>query len=290
MNLARLLAVCSSTLLWTVPWACGVAAPEAAQPVVRNQGYAEADVILQTLQQADVIYLGETHSQLADHQAQLEIIQALHQANPQLAIALEMFQRPFQPVIDRYLAGEISEAELVQLSEYEQRWGFPWEYYAPILRYAKANGLPVLALNTPAETTRKVARQGLASLATEDFRYIPPVADIDLDSPDYRLLVQDAFSLHSQHGGLDFENFFAAQVLWDETMAATLAEFLSQNPDYQVVTLAGQGHVVYDYGIPSRVARRLGAELIQQTVLLNPSAAMQAEGAAIADFFWFSSN
>lgn len=224
----------------------------------------------------DVLYLGERHDSLVDHQAQLAIIQALHRANPDLAIGLEMFQRPFQPVLDRYLAGEISEAELVAQAEYDQRWGFPWELYAPIVRFAQAEGLRLLALNAPSETVRQVSRQGLASLADQDFRYIPPLADIDTSNADYRAFVSEAFAAHSAHGNFNLDNFFAAQVLWDETMAETIAQFRQDAPNTQVVVLAGSGHVIYGYGIPDRVERRLG-EVAQTTVLLNLPEQITAE-------------
>jgi hypothetical protein len=68
--------------------------------------------------------LGETHNNPEDQKAQLEILQALHQQNRKIAIAMEMFQRPFQDVLDQYLAGKITEAQLVEQTEYEKRWGF----------------------------------------------------------------------------------------------------------------------------------------------------------------------
>ncbi|NJN59721.1 MAG: ChaN family lipoprotein, partial [Leptolyngbyaceae cyanobacterium SL_5_9] len=137
---------------------------------------------LQDLFQADVVYLGETHDSLTDHQAQLQIIQALHGQNPRMAIALEMFQRPYQSVLDRYLAGEISAVELRQQSEFDQRWGFSWAYYEPILEFAKDNGLPVIALNTPTEITRRVADKGLGGLLESDRQWIPPVSEIRTDN------------------------------------------------------------------------------------------------------------
>ena len=39
-----------------------------------------------------------------------------------------MFQRPDQSVLDQYIAGKITEEQLVEQSDYEERWGFPWEY------------------------------------------------------------------------------------------------------------------------------------------------------------------
>jgi uncharacterized iron-regulated protein len=253
-------------------------------------GLAQAD-ILASLAEAEVVYLGETHSSPADHAAQLEIIQALVAEGGRVAIALEMFQRPFQPVLDAYLAGKIDEAALIEQTEYEQRWGFPWEFYAPILRLAKERQLPVLALNTPTEITRKVALSGLEGLDEADFRYIPPVSEIRTDNADYRAYIENIFTrAHAGHGSaLSFDNFFAAQVLWDETMAEGVANFRQANPDIPVIVLAGQGHVIYGYGIPDRVARRLGGDLRHAIVILNPDAALQAEFEnGVADYFWFT--
>lgn len=133
--------------------------------------------ILADLKTAEIIYLGERHDSQADHQAQLAIIEYLQANNPQIAIAFEMFQRPYQIYLDQYLAGKISENQLREKSEYDQRWGFDWEFYAPILRLAKAKKLPAIALNTPTEITRKVAREGLESLSTSEMTYIPPKRD-----------------------------------------------------------------------------------------------------------------
>lgn len=292
----------SSTLLFVAPVACS--ADEAAlteapftevpltQAPLTIDGRNLAELPPETWQpllDAEVVYLGEQHDSAADHAAQLAIIERLHGENPDVAIALEMFQRPFQPIIDRYLAGEISEAELVEQTQYEQRWGFPWEFYAPILRFAQTNQLPVLALNAPSEIVRQVSRQGLESLEGDDFRYIPPLSAIDMSNADYQEFVSTAFDSHSSHGNFELDNFFAAQVIWDETMAETIANFKQTSPDTLVVVLAGYGHVIYGYGIPDRVARRLGDALPQTKVLLNFSAEFLDDSAAgIADVLWYS--
>ncbi|MEW6494646.1 MAG: ChaN family lipoprotein [Cyanobacteriota bacterium] len=276
--------------LYTTP-AC---AQNTSTPSQQEQQQLTQQQILQELQKADVVYLGEKHDSSEDHKAQLKILQALYQQNRKIAIAMEMFQRPFQAVLDQYLAGKITEAQLVEQSDYEERWGFPWEYYAPILRFAKAHELPVLALNTPTEVTRKVARSGLESLIADERKYIPPLSEIRTDNAEYRQMIQNIYEQHHQvgHGNsTSFERFFTAQVLWDETMAETIAQFLKANPDYQVVVLVGKGHIVYGYGIPSRVARRLNNiqnnQLVQRSVLFGLPEEEQFTGEnAIADYFW----
>ena len=258
------------------------------QPV-EMQFEASPETIIQELVKADVVYLGEIHTNPDDHKAQLDILQALYQENPKIVLAMEMFQHPYQDILDQYLAGHLTETQLIEQTDYEQRWGFPWEYYAPLLQFAQTHQLPVLALNTPTEISRKVARNGLESLTRDELQQIPPLDEIRTDNADYRQMVEAVYNQHQQagHGNSDgFERFFTVQVLWDETMADGIADFLTANPDYQVVVIAGRGHIVYGYGIPSRVARRLSYRpLIQRSVLFGMPEGLE-KNSAIADFFW----
>ena len=269
-------------------------APNAKVSVSSPQKQSEdPQRVLQQLAIADVVYLGETHDSADDHRAQLEIIQSLYRLRPDLAIAMEMFQRPYQSVLDRYLAGAISEAQLKELSQYQTRWGFEWEYYAPILRFAKENRLRVIAVNTPTEVTRKVSREGLESLTVADRRFIPPISEIRAEPEAYRermrLIYQEIHQ--GKSNSRQFDRFFLAQILWDETMADRVSQFLQANPKTQVVVLAGQGHIVYGDGIPSRVAQRMqGAKRrsrVQSLILLNPPEEVTAPSErTIADYFW----
>lgn len=250
--------------------------------------------LLESLRRANIIYLGETHDSPADHQAQLAIIQALHRENPRMAIALEMFQRPYQSVLEEYLSGTLSEAELLEQTEYRQRWGYDWRFYQPIVAFAKSQRLPLWAINTPTEMTRKVARLGLEALGKEDFRWIPPRSEIDLSSVSYRKRILETYkSFHQGKGNSDgFERFLQAQVLWDETMAEAIAQAWLRHPDRQIVVLVGQGHLLFGEGIPNRVARRLKAaarpDWKQYSVLINPPEAVKRGSSRAADFFWFS--
>lgn len=255
----------------------------------------EQKTLLDQLAKAQVVYLGETHDSSVDHNAQFAILKGLYQRQPQIAIAMEMFQRPFQKPINRYLAGEITEAQLQKLTEYRQRWGFNWEFYAPVLRFAKQHQLPVIALNTPTEVTKKVSREGLESLKPEDLAFIPPLDEIDISNTAYRQKLKEIYEkFHPGHASeKGFDRFFAAQVLWDETMAEKIAQTVDQNADQLVVVLAGKGHIEQGYGIPDRVARRLkmqqgvGSAFRQYTVYLNPTdEVQQLTNPPAADFFW----
>ena len=53
-----------------------------------------------------------------------------------------------------------------------------------------------------------------------------------------------------------FERFLEVQMLWDETMAQTAADYLAANPGKTLVILAGTAHVGYVDAIPRRLWRR----------------------------------
>lgn len=289
MKTTKLIKLCALSLGLFLLCSSAATAQPTAEPQPQ-QTYTNKE-ILQQLVKAKVVYLGETHDSAEDHQAQLKIIREMQQQNRKIAIAMEMFQRPFQSAIDDYLAGKLTEEQLVEQTEYDRRWRFPWESYAPILRFAKENQLPVLALNTPSEVTRKVASQGLESLTAEEKKHIPPISEIRTDNAEYRQLLLEVFQQHQKAGqgnSTAFERFLQAQVLWDETMAEKIAQFVKANPDYQVVVLAGKGHIIYGYGIPSRVERRLGVGKVKvRSVLFNSSknSPLSADR-PIADFIW----
>lgn len=241
----------------------------AAEPVTTNTPN------IGQIQENDVIYLGENHDSPAIHQQQLEIItrlqHSLADSEKKLAIALEMFQRPFQPILDSYLAGKITEDQLREQTEYDTRWGFDWELYVPILRFAKDRQIPLIALNTPAEITQKVAVSGINSLQGKDWNYIPALKDIKLDNREYRHRTNKIYQQHVQKGqgnSTDADNFFEAQVLWDETMAEAIAAYNHNYPHTKIIVLVGKVHVMYDYAIPDRVDRRISNPNFTQTILL----------------------
>ncbi|MGL5509295.1 MAG: ChaN family lipoprotein, partial [Microcoleaceae cyanobacterium] len=208
-----------------------------------------------------------------------------------IAIALEMFQKPYQQVINDYLAEKIIETELIEKTEYQTRWGYDWEYYAPILRYAKKFQIPVIALNVPTEITRKVSRSGLDSLTEAEKQIIPPVNEIKTDNEKYRQILLEVYRQHAENeqgNSANFQRFVLAQVLWDETMAEAIAQFHAKNSDHQIVVLAGAGHIIYNYGIPDRVKRRLGEDIQQKSVLFQPMNDQSLiNDKEIADYIWW---
>jgi len=241
-----------------------------------------ADIIGKLLHY-QVIYVGEGHTDYADHQLQLEIIRALYQQDQRLAIGMEMFTRATQPVLDRYLAGDMDERSFLKESHYFKTWRFDYRLYRDIINFARHNHLPVIGLNLEKDIVSQVFKAGGPnSLEAEEASLLP--ADRKLDEPGYRERIETAFMMHAgQEQNGEFSGFLQAQALWDETMAETVVEYLKAHPDQRMVVIAGRGHVDKINAIPPRVARRLP---VSQAVVVNSSGSAAESGSA--DFVFFS--
>ncbi|MDA8088277.1 MAG: ChaN family lipoprotein [Nitrospiraceae bacterium] len=218
----------------------------------------ELDGIINAVSAEPVIFVGERHEAYEDHQVELDVIMALHRMGKKFAIGMEMFQRPFQQSIDDFISKKIGEREFLKKTEYFKRWGFDYDFYRPILEYARANGIPVVALNIRRGIANKVAKGGLDALSADEKKEIPK--SMDMSNCKYEKLLRQIFAEHPK--GPTFEHFYQAQILWDETMARSAAEYLLKNPGYQMVVLAGEGHIMYGYGIPQRFFRRTGTRYV----------------------------
>ena len=85
----------------------------------------QTSTLTQTIQKIDaarVLLVGETHTRWDHHLVQLEILKLLYQKSPKLAIGVEWFQQPYQKHLDAYIAGEITEKEMLHLTGYFERW------------------------------------------------------------------------------------------------------------------------------------------------------------------------
>ncbi len=286
--------IIAAVLLAVLPLAAGmVAAPAASTDAACSAAARDADHapptartaagdtvsfprLIETLATRRVIYVGEQHDRYDHHLNQLEIVCGLHGKGP-LAIGLEFFQTPFQGALDAYVFQHGDLQRLLREGEWFTRWRYDPRLYAPVFEYARANRIPLVALNVPGELVSQVGTEGMESLDAAARSRLP--GSIDEGPARYRARLEQVFAGHPKHDGRTLERFIQAQLLWDEGMAQNAADYLLEHPQRRLVVLAGEGHVAWGDGIPDRLSRRLD---VPRAVVLQAHAG--SPGVAAADF------
>jgi len=223
------------------------------------------DSVINDLLRKRVIYIGESHDQIAHHLTQLEIIKRIHAEEPNIAIGMEFFQQPFQLYLDEYIKGSIDEREFLSKTEFFSRWRIDYRHYRPIILFAREHAIPIVALDVLEEIQRKAGKSGIDSLNAQEKKHLPD--HIDRSNKEYREFLLSIFNRHPTTDSQKFDNFIDVQLMRDEAMAQRTAEYMDRHPDKRMIVLAGGGHLVYGYGIPQRVTRRLVTD--DSAIVLN---------------------
>lgn len=198
------------------------------------------DRMIADARQARVVFVGEFHDQREHHALQLDIIKALRQSGTPIAIGLEMFDMESQPVLDRWVRGEMDLREF--MAYYQQNWTISWAEYDSILLYGRNNRVPLVALNAPADLVRNVAHGGFRSLGPDETARLP-VGVNGAASPSYREFMRDVFADH-ELDAVSFNNFCEAQAVRNNTMRALIGGYLAKNPGRTMVVITGVGHAM----------------------------------------------
>jgi uncharacterized iron-regulated protein len=209
--------------------------------------------MIESVTKARVVYVGEVHTIKRHHRFQLRVIRALDERKIPLAIGMEMLPFPTQEYLDRWIAGDLGEKELLKLIDWDTNWSIDFDLYKPIFEYAREKQIRLLALNAPRSLVKSVARKGLSGLTDEEKDMLPPVTP---SSEEHRRYLALSLKQHKTLRGDMARSAYEAQDVWDSTMAHYVVEYLnsSEGQNKTVVVLAGSGHMVYGYGIPERVA------------------------------------
>jgi aminopeptidase N len=229
---------------------------EEEAPAVHVPDIKNLSQVIDSVSDKQIVYVGEEHVNYSHHAVQLEVIKGLLQKERKIAIGMEMFQRPYQSVLDDYISGTIDQKTFLKKSQYFARWGFDYDLYKPIIDFARENRIPLIALNIDREIVERVSKSGVDSLPPEMKTKVP--AGMDFSDERYRQRLKKVFEGHESIKDRNFDFFFEAQVLWDETMSQTVTDYLAAHPDYRIVVIAGSGHLTYGSGIPKRAFRRNG--------------------------------
>ncbi|MDX1373977.1 MAG: ChaN family lipoprotein, partial [Burkholderiales bacterium] len=251
-----------------------------------------APEIMRAAAASEVVLLGERHDAEDHHRWQLHTLAALHAQRPDMAIGFESFPRRVQPVLDRWVAGELDADAFLAQAEWQKVWNLPARLYLPLFEFARIHRIPMFAMNVERELTRTIATEGWDAVPEARREGVGRPA---APSPEYVDALFEVYRHHPLAGGdaaktparddPAFRRFVESQTTWDRAMAEAVASQLRKAPAGElslVVGIAGSGHLRNGFGVP-RQLRDLGVARVTTLLPVDVPQDCKALVPALAD-------
>jgi uncharacterized iron-regulated protein len=256
------------------------------QYLMTNQGkLLSLEEAFEILMDYNVIFIGEVHELRVAHEAELAIFTGLSERDPNLVLALEMFERDVQYILDAYLKGEISEDTFLERS---RPWPNYQEDYRPLIELAKKKGIPVVAANVPRKAAAAVAMANKISPKVLGADRIYLSGTLYLDSKEYEKRFASTLEV-MPHGtpmkGKKVGGLYKAQVLKDAVMAGSVERYL----DRRILFCCGHFHSDYHLGVPYQLRKNHpGLKMAVITMAAAIGELPMKDRSRIGDFIWIN--
>jgi uncharacterized iron-regulated protein len=228
----------------------------------------DAKEVIASAAQGSIVLIGEVHDSAEHHRWQLQTLAALHALRPDMVIGFEMFPRRVQKALDRWVAGELSEADFLKATDWNTVWRFDPGLYLPLFHFARMNRIPMVALNISEPLRNAVRKNGFDGVAPAEREGLERPAAAEGAYLDRLLEVFREHDLSGQkrskasRGDPDFRRFVEMQELWDGAMAQALRTAQARPERPLVVGIMGRGHIAHGDGVPFQL-KALGVKDIK---------------------------
>ena len=222
--------------------------------VMKNSKSITYQQFIKELSHCDVVFIGEKHDDSIAHYVEMKLTTDLYKTNGNnLTIAMEMFERDVQKILDNYLNKRIDEIEFLSNSR-------PWNNYKTdyraIIEFTKEKGLDVIAANVPRRIANTVAMKGIESIDSlrKDNNFV--AEKIDTLQPEYHKRFANTMKMIGKMGKMsvmNVNNFFYAQCIKDNTMAESIYNYRKNHKQNLVLMMNGNFHSDFGLGIPYRL-------------------------------------
>ena len=257
IGLAAATIVAAAAIPSTTPAHAGGACLPVGEWSVPGGGRIAAQEILTRAATARVVLLGESHDNADHHRWELQTVAALAALHPKIALGFEMYPRRVQGALDRWVAGELSEQEFLQASDWSRVWGYDAAFYLPLFHFARLNRVPMLALNVEREFVRAVGATGFDAIPLEQRE------GVSTPAPASESYLERLFESYAQHPDKKepapartdpaFRRFVEAQLVWDRAMAQVLVEAALRSPDTLAIGIMGSRHIAHGEGVAHQI-------------------------------------
>ncbi len=214
-------------------------------------------------QKFDVIFFGEFHDDSLVHQIQNEYTQSMYSLNNKTVVSMEMFERDVQQYLNDYFAGKITEEVFLKNSR-------PWpdyaKFYKPMVELAKSNNSTVIAANIPRKYAAMFASGGMTGISKLPDSVKPFITRSMLieDGKYMDKFFETMAGENQKHDTLPankentFYLYYGAQLIKDETMAESIADYLNNvDKSQKIIHYNGDFHSNSYLGTAEKLRERI---------------------------------
>jgi uncharacterized iron-regulated protein len=232
----------------------GIVISQSACAQVEYDGHTGAVIKDETfygsLAAGTVLIVSEIHTSAKHHEVQRQVLEKLAATSYPKSVGMEFFYYPQQDQVNDYVTDKIDEATFLNAINWSKKT--PFEFYRYQVRFPATHGGDTVALNMPMAITGKVKDVGIEGLNEEERKLLPPNFELGADS--YLKRFREVMKDHAPEDKI--LKYFAAQSLWDDTMAWKASEYMKSHSDHLLVIIVGDFHVAYQDGLVARLRKR----------------------------------
>lgn len=241
-----------------------------------TRAFVNLDQLAADASGADVVLIGDVPGHRAAHEFEYALVEALGRHRQGVIVALEMFDRDAQEILDRFQMRHMSEAAF--LAEARAWPGYARDY-KPLVDFAIGKSWPIVAANVPRRIAADVAARGLDAIAGRtdaDRLFVPASVECPTDDDYHRRVIErlraEPSDGQAARDSAAVERRYLSHCVEDETIAESIAIIYTagslgaRRP--LVVGLVRDVRVAYDGGTVSRARRRLPQQRVVTVSIL----------------------
>lgn len=140
------------------------------------------EALWEQMAKSQVVMVGDFHALHQSQKAQLRILRHIPKER-KVILAVEFFEAADQEKINKYLSGKMSEKEFLKAIQWQSKWGFPWEHYRPLLRWAQKHKISICGIN------KGYKKRNAATLRSRDVFAAQKIVGLANEFPDHLIFV-----------------------------------------------------------------------------------------------------
>ena len=148
----------------------------------RLQSASSFDDLVVACYKADIVYIGDYHALPASQEFAARLLREIAERSREVVLCMEMVYTRNQRILDRYMSGEVGDAEFLKGIRYDLDWGYDWNAFRRLFDTAREHRLAVAGIDCE-------PRRGLRYIRKRDAHAGARIADIVQRRPRAKIVV-----------------------------------------------------------------------------------------------------